>query len=93
MTEVAINHIDAKKAVEIAVSYFCELWQIPKYDVRLEEVDLQNEKMWAITISIPKKASETMGISLYTGSNMVREFKIIKIDAKNGTVSSVKIRE
>jgi len=83
--------IDVKKAANSAITYFNDLYGKTYQDIIVEEIELtDDEQCWYITISYVER-SLTAGFAHYLGGN--REYKIFKINAKDGTVKSMKIRE
>ena len=86
--------IGVKEAVQAAINYLQDLQSVivPSkilQDLRLEEVELSETRSkppvthWLVTLSF----------SLPDGLRVSREYKIFTIDAANGKVQSMKIRE
>lgn len=74
------------KAKEHLISFFPEAEQ-----VQLEEVELTEDKThWLITLSYEGNTS-SVASSMLVGKSLL--YKIFKLDAKNGEVVSMKIRD
>ena len=82
-----INAKDASdKAKEYLLAFFPEAEQ-----VQLEEVELSADKgHWMITMSY-EGVSGSVASSMLVGKSL--RYKIFKLDAKNGEVLSMKIRD
>ena len=82
-----INAKDASdKAKEYLLAFFPEAEQ-----VQLEEVELSADKgHWMITLSY-EGVSGSVASSMLVGKSL--RYKIFKLDAKNGEVLSMKIRD
>ena len=82
-----INAKDASdKAKEYLFAFFPEAEQ-----VQLEEVELSaDKKHWMITLSY-EGVSGSVASSMLVGKSL--RYKIFKLDAKNGEVLSMKIRD
>lgn len=84
--------IDVKKATEIAIQYFKDLYPDKLKKISLEEVELStNEEFWYITLGFDQKIE-----SMFNGlapDAFERKYKKFKIDTKEGKVWSMKIRE
>jgi hypothetical protein len=82
-----INVKDATdKAKEYLVSFFPDA-----ENVQLEEVELSGDKThWLVTISY-EGTSNSVASSLLVRKTVL--YKVFRIDAKNGEVSSMKIRD
>ncbi len=90
--------IGVQGAVEAASKYFNELQRVIKStssddsttqirDLRLEEVELSDDRsQWLITLGY-SISEDGMGI------RSVRHYKIFSVDANDGEVQSMKIRE
>lgn len=84
--------IEVKEAAEIAIRYLEDLPSVPAASVRLEEVVLtETEQFWLITLSFVDK-TESQGLAVLSGVSG-RHYKTFKIDAENGKVLSMKIRQ
>lgn len=89
--------IDVKKATEIALSYFEDLYgEEPFSNVLLEEVEREEEDgtpYWLITIGFTeqKERKPSSPLSSLTPGRR-RRYKRFKIDAETGEVVSMKIR-
>jgi hypothetical protein len=83
--------IDVKQAVNLAVRYFTEL--STQGGIVFEEVELaQNggSAHWLVTLSMPSPSST--GLAELAGA-IPRDYKVVQIDAENGTLESIKIRK
>ena len=82
--------VKAQEAAKIATDYYKEVtgdYQQPA----VEEVELSKDnKYWLITLGVRRSASDTIS-NLYGKTEV--EYKVFKIDAQNGNVLSMKIRE
>jgi hypothetical protein len=86
--------LSLKDAAAKAVEYMKQLFP-DAHDIIVEEVEMDDSKsFWFITLSIPLGESEQNPF-LPLPSNWLntRRFKSFKIDARNGEVISMKIRE
>lgn len=81
--------IDVKKAADISAEYLINFFPTST-KIQLEEVELTDDKkFWNITLSYESEDTATGYIVL----GKVRKFKIFRIDALNGEVLSMKIRD
>ncbi len=83
--------IEVKEAVNLAVKYFTEI--TTQGGILFEEVELaQNggNAHWLVTLSVPSSGSS--GLAAIAGA-IPRDYKVLQIDAENGTLESVKIRK
>lgn len=94
--------INVKEAVSIAFQYMSDLFDTSKFhDFLLEEVELsENGKWWLVTIGWsrpvpPNEVIQNPMTSILGQSKITyrRSYKVFKIDASNGEVRSMKIRE
>lgn len=91
--------IDVKKAVQIAKSYFKDLYPDNAFShVMLEEVEREEEDdalYWLITIGFTNHDAPTkespLGTTIF-GPKAPRRYKRFKINAETGDVISMKIR-
>ena len=86
--------IDVKDAFESAKKYFKDMYGESIQGVALEEVELSDdESYWYITIGY-MDSSQLVGPTGYQFSPFGpgRAYKIFKIDANNGKVMSMKVR-
>ncbi len=82
--------IDVKQATGKAREYLVSFYPEAE-EVQLEEVELTNDKThWLITLSY-EGASNSVASSLLVGKSV--RYKIFKLDAENGEVISMKIRD
>lgn len=83
--------ITAKEAVEIAVKYYQEVTSSYALPV-VEEVDMSDDdKAWLITLGIERADKGNAVSTLYGNVKII--YKVFSIDAENGNVLSMKIRE
>lgn len=78
--------ITMREAVKSAIAFIADMYP-SSTEVRLEEVELQNED-WLVTLSFligPMTASQ-----LISGANS-RLFKVVKVDAESGDPISLKV--
>ena len=93
--------IDVKTAVKLARDYFAQVYTdtIRQFqDIRLEEVELSDdEKNWLVTIGfsrpLPLDPSLKNASKFLLGEHQYqRDYKVFRIDSKNGKVRAMKIR-
>jgi hypothetical protein len=81
--------IDVKQAVALAQAHFAEL--SPRGGILFEEVELKEDQgrpFWLVTLSAPSP-----GASFSLGNTpLPRDYKVFRIDAEDGSLDSVKIR-
>jgi len=90
--------IDVKQAVRAAADFVAETFSDEQVlAARLEEVELaEDEKTWFITLSFLRQRKSSSGLAAAVpdvGGRMDREYKILAVDAENGRVRSMKIRQ
>jgi hypothetical protein len=90
--------INVKEAVAKAVQYVLNIFSCDTIsDVRLEEVEFSdNDALWLITVSLVRKPKDTGVVSenlLNMQLPLERIYKILAIDAINGEIKSMKIRQ
>ena len=99
--------IEVKQAVEEAVKYANELYAPDVVGVRLEEVERAEEggiDVWRITLSFYVPAVEHLSTPMDRllaqasiissgGIKMSHQFKIFVVDARDGTVRAMRIRQ
>lgn len=94
--------IDVKAAVAKAMAYLGELYDTSKFrEILLEEVEKSpDDKFWLVTLgySRPLEAASTdllkaIAPAFGVSTKYTREYKVFAIDANNGEVRSMKIRE
>jgi hypothetical protein len=80
--------MEVKEAADRAAEYLKNL--IPDADrIQLEEIELNELNQWYITLSYDSSDTSPNVFSF----TRTRKYKIFKIDADNGQVLSMKIRE
>jgi hypothetical protein len=90
--------IDVKKAVQIALKYFDELFPNLRHgNVLLEEVEVSDDGLyWLITIGFdrPQNLTHLQAIVLQSQGKiqMERHFKTVQVDIKTGKVRSMKVK-
>jgi geranylgeranyl pyrophosphate synthase len=95
--------VNVKEAVGIAFQYMNDLYDTTKFhDFLLEEVELSEDgRWWLVTIgwsraTHPDEVIQTPMTNTILGQSKIqyrRTYKVFKIDATNGEVRSMKIRE
>jgi hypothetical protein len=87
--------IDVKEAVNLAVKYFTELSS--QGGIVFEEVELAENGSgphWLVTLSVPAPGSVALANAFAgSGTKPPRDYKVLQIDAENGSLESVKIRK
>ena len=91
------GNIDVKQAVRKAAAYFLQLYpHFKDANVMLEEVEESEDgAYWLITIGYDmKQAKSALAPNLPNifGPQTVRQYKVVKIEAKTGRVVSMKMR-
>ena len=82
--------INVKEATDKAKEYLLSFFPDAE-NVQLEEVELRVDKAhWLVTISY-EGTSNSVASSLLVGKTVL--YKVFRIDAKNGDVISMKIRD
>jgi hypothetical protein len=91
--------IDAKKAAQLAIEYFHELFTSSTIsNIALEELEFsEGENCWLITLGFDETCrsndpSQTRIPVVLRLQKIVRKYKIFKVNAKTGKVISMKIR-
>lgn len=83
----------AVSAVKDYCQYIQDLIRLSTNDIRLEEIELSDDKQfWLITISFEAKTF-TEELSMGIRYRDEREYKIFKVNAQTGEIESMKIRE
>jgi hypothetical protein len=91
--------IDVKEAVKRAMDYLEEMYDTTKFkDVLLEEVEMtEDNKYWNVTVGFTRRQTSTaegpMASLVGPSDQFRREFKVFKIDTKNGIMRSMKIKK
>jgi len=78
--------ISVKEAVASAVNFAQSILEVPRGNLRLEEVETgtaRGQDVWLITLSIPGTLFPNGG----------RDYKTFTVDGETGEVFSMKIRE
>ena len=87
--------IDVKQAVNLAVKFFAEL--STQGGIVFEEVELAQNgggAHWLVTLSVPRPGSSAIEAAMAGGAPLgLRDYKVVQIDAENGTLESIKIRK
>jgi hypothetical protein len=90
--------LDAKDAVRTAIAYFVEVTGASRaQDILVEEVEPVDDEggghwYWMVTLSVPAPVLNPMSFSDKT-LRQPRDYKLLKIDAIDGSVRSMKIRQ
>jgi hypothetical protein len=91
--------VDVKEAVDKAMDYLKDMYQIDQFkDVLLEEVDLsEDNKFWNVTIGFTRPQETTSGGPMATligqSAEFKREFKVFQIDAESAALRSMRSRK
>ncbi len=94
--------IDVKQAVRAAYAFVNDIYaeqNQPLNNLRLEEVEQSDDShYWLITLGFDRPVEGATGayagLSASVGvPQVVRDYKILKVDAETGEVESMKIRE
>lgn len=90
--------IDVKQAVQIAKETLETIFETEEpSNIRLEEVVLDNNSDWVITLSYLRKVGtyDDMNPFATITANLSnrRTFKVVKVSKSGGEVKSIKIRE
>ena len=85
--------LDVKEAAKIAVAYVADLLsQDQLRDIRLEEVELsEDDDYWLVTIGF-SRPEITKNVWEIVGGQLGREYRQVKLQARDGKVISMKIR-
>jgi len=78
--------IDAKQAASIAAKYYEDITK-ERVKLSIEEIEYMEDGHWAITLGI----SDPYGLG--SMGSRPNAYKLFKIDAENGQVKPMKIRE
>jgi hypothetical protein len=84
------TEIDAKEAAKIATEYYRDVTR--DFDqTSVEEIEVSDDKKyWLITLGIRKTVNDTVS-ALYGKTRIT--YKVFQVDAENGDVLSMKIKE
>ena len=88
--------IDVKQAVKAAEAYARELFPEPELrHLRLEEVELTGDgRHWHVTLGWVEPGVSKNGLMFEAAPQVLpRVYKRFEVDAENGNVDSMKIRE
>lgn len=98
--EITKTHgiLNVKEAAQIAVEAAQQIFEGQQLlDLALEEVELtDDERYWMITLGFSVETKAPVGTNIFgtpVSSDYSRKYKLFKIDAQNGAVQSMKIRE
>ncbi len=81
--------IDVKQAAQIAANYFSDLNPGKFQNLALEEIELtDDEENWLVTLGYNPPST-----NIFVNGPVAREYKVIRIDAKDGKVVSMKIKK
>jgi len=86
--------IDVKSAVKIAMQYVLDLLSGDQVrDVRLEEVEFSDDgEYWLVTIGFSRPEAQRSAFEVLHG-RFEREYREVKVLAKDGQVRSMRIRK
>ena len=91
MTETENNNrIDAKQAAANAISYYEYITQDNRSEALIEEIELNDDDQWMITLSHRDPNQNSM---IYGAQGLNRKYKTFLIDAYTGEVESMKIKK
>lgn len=100
LAETLGRKIDAKRAAQLALKYFHDLFPNEQgANMALEEVEFsEDEKFWLITLSHHVKAERSpkagvASMQALFGPATDTKYKVFKVDAHTGKVISMKIRK
>ena len=83
--------IDVKEAAKSAIKYFTDIYGENIRGIAVEEVEMSDdEHYWYITIGYIDESKSTGFLQPFAQN---RAYKIFEIDANDGTVKSMKIRD
>lgn len=93
--------VSIENAVSSALEFATKIYDKSKDELknlRVEEIELiENEEVWIVTLGWTETAVRQIGgfagLTNASIEPLPRVYKIFTIDAKNGTVKSMKIRE
>ena len=90
-----------KQAVQTAKAQVAEVFEVPREELLLEELDFRPD-VWLVTLSMPsrlaaKRANAVMGSAwadqlLASGFAGEREFKLVEVRRDTGEVASIRVR-
>jgi hypothetical protein len=83
--------MEIRDAVGVAAKYISEILSVPPARLLLEEVELsEDERYWYITFSYPTPRDPD-DLAVYVTTP--RSFKTVKMNASNGRLEAIRIRE
>jgi hypothetical protein len=87
--------IPVKEAVKVAMQFLAETFEGETLlQPRLEEIEPSDDgTYWYVTVSFFRGLPPAAFADYVSGTSEGREYKTITVDANNGTVRSVKIRQ
>lgn len=89
--------VDVKEAVSSATEFVKNLYKFSNLaEFMLEEVEISSdEQYWFVTFGFnrPHRKPEAHPLDILKSPQIVRVYKVIKVDAKTGQAQSMKIRE
>ena len=88
-------NVDVKQAVKAATEFLSDVIQDSRSrSALLEEVELSEDgSEWFVTISVPAPSSNSLAAAMSALQVDPRDYRIIRVNAVNGLVSSMKIRK
>ena len=87
--------IDVRTAITTATQFFTDLFGSNVTDLRLEEVEFDGESQpneWRVTLGF-MRSDQDQNTLRSLGVRIPREYKVVRVNAANGEVLSVKIRQ
>lgn len=102
-TATTESGIDVHTAVRTALEFFKDTFgTAPMENVQLEEIDkTKDDGIWLITVGYedPRLRKRVLGLPGYaiqtrrSMAGLLRQYKVVHVDAHTGEVAAVKIRE
>ncbi len=85
--------IDVKQAVMLARQYLTDMLSPePLSDLRLEEVEIEDDGFWYVTLGFNRATSKSNSAIMQQLHESRREYKILKIDRDTGDIRAMKMR-
>jgi hypothetical protein len=84
--------ITLQEAIKTAMSFVADMFS--GSEPRLEEIETSDDgAYWHITVSLYRGPAQGSFAASFGGPSDYRDYKMVTIDANNGNVKSVKIRQ
>jgi hypothetical protein len=81
--------VTIQEAVQTAKHYLSEVLPEAGGDILLEEIERSHDNHWQVTLSFPRRRSETLADALRPS----REYKVVSVNDLTGMPESIKIRD